>query len=69
MTELKSQKFIREEEDGSTTTTYAMLCKGVFKTHNNKGPAIINEEQKIKEYYLYGLKMSKDDWVRKSKLS
>ena len=42
MTSLMTQKFIREEKDGSVTTTYAMECKGVFKTHNSKGPAIIN---------------------------
>jgi len=69
MTELKSKKFIREESDGSVTTTYAMLCNGVYKTHNNKGPAIINKEQKINEYYLYGVKINKEDWIRRSKLS
>ena len=69
MTGLMTQKFIREEKDGSTTDTYAMECKGVFKTHNSKGPAIINKEQKIKEYYLYGIKMKKDEWEKKRKLS
>ena len=69
MTSLMTQKFIREEKDGSVTTTYAMECKGVFKTHNSKGPAVVNKEQKIKEYYLYGVKMSKDEWTRKHKLS
>ena len=69
MTSLMTQKFIREEKDGSVTTTYAMECKGVFKTHNSKGPAIINKEQKIKEYYLYGVKMSKDEWTKRHKLS
>jgi len=69
MTSLMTQKFIREEKDGSVTTTYAMECKGIFKTHNSKGPAVVNKEQKIKEYYLYGVKMSKDEWTRKHKLS
>ena len=69
MTGLMTQKFIREESDGSITTTYAMECKGVYKTHNSKGPAIINKEQKIKEYYLYGIMIKKDDWEKKRKLS
>ena len=69
MTSLMTQKFIREEKDGSVTTTYAMECKGIFKTHNSKGPAIVNKEQKIKDYYLYGIKMKKDEWDKKCKLS
>jgi hypothetical protein len=63
------KEFIREEEDGSTTKTYATECKGVLKTHNNKGPAVINKEQKIAEYYLYGVKLTKDEWGRRHKLS
>jgi len=69
MTGLNTQEFIREEKDGSTTTTYAMNNNDVFKTHNSKGPAIINKEQKIKEYYLYGVKMTKEEWERKRKYS
>ena len=37
-----TEKFIREEEDGTTTSVYATNCSGVYKTHNIKGPAIIN---------------------------
>ena len=58
MTGLNTQEFIREEKDGSTTTTYAMNNNDVFKTHNSKGPAIVNKEQKIKEYYLYGVRIT-----------
>ena len=61
--------FIREEEDGSTTTTSAIEMDGVLKTHSHKGAAIVNKEQKIKEYYSYGVKLSKDAWDKKSKLS
>ena len=43
--------------------------KGVLKTHNSKGPAIVNKEQKIKEYYLYGVKLTKDMWEKKHKLA
>jgi len=46
-----------------------MECNGVMKTHNNKGPAIVNKEQKLEEYYLYGVKMTKDRWEVKRKHS
>ena len=69
MTGYEIKEFTREETDGSKTHTYAMVCDGVLKTHNNKGPAVKNKEQKIEEYYLYGLKLTKDEWVKKSKLS
>jgi len=69
MTGLSTQEFIREETDGSITTTYAMNTSNIFKTHNSKGPAIVNKEQKIKDYYLYGVKMTKDEWEKKRKYS
>ena len=62
-------KYKREEEDGSITYVYAYNCGGILKTHNNKGPALINEKQKIEEYYLYGVKLDKGDWQKKSKFS
>tara|TARA_Y100000310_G_scaffold169200_2_gene169218 strand:+ start:2186 stop:2383 length:198 start_codon:yes stop_codon:yes gene_type:complete len=64
-----TREFIREEEDGTTTRTYAMEVNGIFKTHNNKGPAIVNKKQNIKDYYLYGVKLVKDDWDKKRKFS
>ena len=69
MTGYEIREFIREESDGSTTRTYAMECNGVLKTHNNKGAAIVNKEQKIKEYYLYGVGITKEVWDKKRKLS
>ena len=64
-----TKEYIREEEDGSITKTYAIEDKGVLKTHNNKGPAIVNTEKKIKEYYLFGVKLTKDKWEVRKKLS
>ena len=64
-----TKEFIREEEDGSTTTTSAIEMDGVLKTHSHKGPAIVNKEQKIKEYYSYGINVSKEVWEKKKKLS
>ena len=69
MTSLETQTFIREEKDGSTTTTSAIDMDGILKTHNHKRPAIVNKEQKIKDYYSYGVKLSKDDWEKRKKLS
>ena len=62
-------KFSREEEDGSITYTHAEKCGGVYKAHNNKGAALINKKQEINEYYLYGVKLTKDDWNKKRKFS
>ena len=62
-------QYMREEEDGSITYTHAEKCGDILKTHNIKGPALINKEQKIKEYYLYGVKLTKDDWDKKRKFS
>ena len=69
MTGYEIREFIREEADGSRTLTYAMECNGILKTHNNKGPAILNKEQSVEEYYLYGVSITKDVWEKKKKLS
>jgi hypothetical protein len=69
MTGYEIREFIREESDGSTTHTYAMMCDEILKTHNTKGAAIVNKEQKIKDYYLYGVMVSKEVWEKKRKLS
>jgi hypothetical protein len=67
-TNYKVVKYSKEEEDGSKTYITAMdYGDGVFKAHNSKGPAVKNKQMDIVEYYLYGVKMSKDDWTRKVK--
>tara|TARA_B100001778_G_C18311462_1_gene504490 strand:- start:45 stop:350 length:306 start_codon:yes stop_codon:yes gene_type:complete len=50
------------EKDGSKTTAIVldMGYRAVF--HSEEGPALINEEQKRKEYYLNGIEYSFDDW-------
>ena len=63
------KEYIREEEDGSRTTTTAIMMGDVLKMHNNKGPAIVNKEQKIKDYYLYGVKFDKKIWDKQRKHS
>ena len=67
-TNYKVVKYSKEEEDGSKTYITAMnYGDGVFKAHNAKGPAVINKKMEIAEYYIYGVKMSKDEWGRKVK--
>ena len=38
-----------------------------MKTHNSKGPAVVNKKQKIGDYYLYGIKHTKDEWASRIK--
>ena len=64
-----TKEFIRKEEDSSKTTTSAIEMGGILKTHNKKGQAIVNKAQKIKEYYLYGIKLPKDIWEKQRKYS
>ena len=64
-----TRKSIREEADGTKTTTYATEMQGKLVTHNHKGAAVVNKEQKLKEYYSYGIKLSKDAWEKRKKLS
>ena len=51
----KTRKLSRIEEDGSKTTAYTLEINGENKLHNWDGPALINKEQKLKEYYLNGI--------------
>jgi hypothetical protein len=62
------KKYTREEDDGSKTLIHALNCSGKLKTHNPKGPAVVNKERDISEYYLYGIKHSKDEWEKRIKI-
>ena len=64
----RARKLIRIEEDGSKTTAHTLEINGENKLHNWEGPALINEEQKIKEYYLNGIIYDFDTWneIKKS---
>ena len=59
---IKVRKVYKIEEDGSKTTARVVDLgyKAVF--HNEDGPALINKEQKRKEYYLNGIEYTFDDW-------
>ena len=58
----RTRKLSRIEEDGSKTTILTLEINGENKLHNWKGPALINEEQKLKEYYLNGIIYDFEMW-------
>ena len=64
----KNRKLSRIEEDGSKTIAYTLEINGENKLHNWEGPAIINEIQRKKEYYLNGIQYTMDEWkdIKKS---
>ena len=64
----RARKLIKIEEDGSKTTAYTLEINGENKLHNWEGPALINEKQKVKEYYLNGIIYDYDMWneIKKS---
>jgi len=58
----KVRRVAKLEEDGSKTIAIALDMNGRVVFHNEEGPALINKEQKRKEYYLNGIEFTYDDW-------
>ena len=58
----KLRKVYKIEEDGSKTTAHVVEWNGIGKFHNMEGPALINKEQRRKEYYLNGIEYDYDTW-------
>ena len=58
----KIRKVYKIEEDGTRTTARVIDYghKAVF--HSEDGPALVNKEQRRKEYYLNGIEYTFDDW-------
>ena len=58
----KVRRVYKIEEDGTKTRARVLDLghKAVF--HNEDGPALINKEQKRKEYYLNGIEYDFDTW-------
>jgi hypothetical protein len=58
----KVRRVYKIEEDGTKTTARVLDLghKAVF--HDEEGPALVNKEQKRKEYYLNGIEFTYDDW-------
>ena len=58
----KVRKVYKIEEDGTKTSARVIDFNGIAKFHNMEGPALINKEQKRKEYYLNGIEYDFDTW-------
>ena len=64
----KIRKLSKIEDDGSKTRIHTLEINGENKLHCWDGPALINEKQKKKEYYLNGIIYDFDMWkeIKKS---
>ena len=58
----KVRRVSKIEEDGTKTTAQALQMGDRVVFHDEKGPALINKEQRRKEYYLNGIEFTYDDW-------
>ena len=58
----KVRRVSRIEEDGSKTTAHVLDFGDRAVFHSDEGPALINKEQKRKEYYLNGIQYDFDTW-------
>jgi len=58
----KVRRVYKIEEDGSKTKAHALQMGDRTVFHSEKGPALINKEQRRKEYYLNGIEYTFDDW-------
>ncbi len=59
---IKNKTYRKREEDGSITTMLCLECNGMNKLHSIEEPALINVEQKRKEYYLNGIQYDYETW-------
>ena len=58
----KVRRVSRIEEDGSKTTAHVLDFGDRAVFHSDEGPALINKEQRRKEYYLNGIQYDFDTW-------
>ena len=59
----KVRKVFKIEEDGSKTQARVVdFGSGRIVLHNEEGPALINKQQKRKEYYLNGIEYDFETW-------
>ena len=66
---VKERKLSKREEDGSLTKMITLEVNGLNKLHCIDKPALVNKEQRKKEYYLHGIKYSWEIWneIRKGR--
>ena len=58
----KVRRCFKIEEDGTKTTVRVLDFGNRVVLHSDDGPALINREQKRKEYYLNGIEYDFDTW-------
>ena len=58
----KIRRVSKIEEDGTKTTARVIDFGNRAVFHSEDGPALINKEQRRKEYYLNGIEYTFDDW-------
>ena len=58
----KVRRVYKIEEDGSKTRAHALQMGDRVVFHREKGPALINKEQRRKEYYLNGIEYDYETW-------
>ena len=58
----KVRRCYKIEEDGTKTTVRVLDFGNRAVLHSDDGPALINKEQKRKEYYLNGIEYPYDEW-------
>ena len=58
----KVRRCYKIEEDGSKTRVIVLDLGNKAVFHSENGPALINKEQRRKEYYLNGIEFTFDDW-------
>ena len=58
----KVRKCYKIEEDGTKTTVRVLDFGNRAVLHSDDGPALINEKQKRKEYYLNGIEYPYEEW-------
>ena len=58
----KVRRVYKIEEDGSKARAHALQMGDRVVFHSEKGPALINKEQRRKEYYLNGIEYDFETW-------
>ena len=58
----KVRKVSKIEEDGSKTNARVVDYGNRIILHNEEGPALVNKQQRRKEYHLNGIKYDYDTW-------
>jgi hypothetical protein len=61
------KKVIIKNSNETTTCLYYKCINGINKLHNYNGPAIVNEDLGIKEYYLFGVYYSENEYKKRVK--